>query len=151
LLAGRTRHHGHTRSQDIVTNQLEIGVAAAEEARKLLLHPGIDALEGLLEAGPGLPVDPPHRLIEGIQGGGQIGKLAIEVLLALALLLQLVNSREVYLTELLQVRTDLRQRMFPVWDAGVRRQILLDLSKLEMGLGELLRNRLATYARLLGG
>src|SRR5439155_70591 len=63
-LTRRTGHHRDTGRQDVLAHELEIGVAAAEKTWKFLLEPGIDALEGLLEARAGLLVDALHGLLE---------------------------------------------------------------------------------------
>src|SRR5690606_14493859 len=94
-LARRTRHDRDLRRQRIVADELEIRVATAEEARKLLLQPRIDAAEGVLEARARLAVDLAHRLFERFERGGQVGELPVEILLALRVLLQFVDRREI--------------------------------------------------------
>ena len=104
LLSWRPGHDGHACRQDVVADELEVGVPTAEQPGKLLLEAGVDALVGLLEPVARLLVDPPHGLIEGVQCRGQIGKLAIQVVLTLSLLLQLVDGGQVDLPQLLEVR-----------------------------------------------
>ena len=82
---------------------------------------------------------------------GEVRELAVEVFLALGLLLQLVDGGEVHLAELLDVRLHALQRVFPDGHAGVGGQALLDLRQLEARGGELLRDGLATHARFLRG
>ena len=50
-----------------------------------------------------------HRLLESLQCRGEVGKLPVEIFLALGLFLQLVNRGEVDLAELLDVTAHLRQ------------------------------------------
>jgi hypothetical protein len=56
-LARRARHDGHAGVQQVLAGELQVGVAAAEDARKELLQALVDPIEGLLEARPGLAVD----------------------------------------------------------------------------------------------
>jgi hypothetical protein len=53
-LAGRARHDRDASLEHVLADELEIGVAAAEEPRELLLQAGVDAVEGVLEARAGL-------------------------------------------------------------------------------------------------
>ncbi len=126
-------------------------MSAAEQARKLLLQAGIDALEGLLEPRAGLLVDPAHGLLEGIQRRGEVRVLAVEVLLALGLLLQLIDRGEIHLAELLQVDAHLRERLLPLRHARLFREPRVNLRKLEARLGKLLGEALPPDPGFLGG
>ena len=88
-------------------------MATAEQPRELVLEAGVDAIEGVLEARAGFLVDLAHRLFERVERLGEIGELAVEILLALALFLQLVDGGEVHLAELLEVGARGVQRFLP--------------------------------------
>src|SRR5579871_4526428 len=77
FLARGTCHDGNAGRENIFADQLQVRMTAAEQLRKLLLEAGIDSLERFLEASPGFLVDPAHRLIEGLERRGQVGKLTV--------------------------------------------------------------------------
>jgi hypothetical protein len=56
-LAGRLGHDRDAGVQHILAGQFQMGLAAAEQARKQILQAGVDPLEGVLEAGAGLAVN----------------------------------------------------------------------------------------------
>src|SRR5579863_182751 len=151
LLAGRAGHDGDARVQGIVAHELEVRVPAAEEPRKALLQTGVDALESLLEARARLLVAAPHRLLDGVERGGQVVELPIQVLLALGLLLELVDRGEVDLAEPLDARARLGEPVLPCRDRRIGREGLLHFRELEARLRELLGERLAPDTVLLRG
>src|ERR1700680_4958332 len=103
------RHDGNSRGEHILTDELKVGMAAAEELGKLLLQARVDALERLFEARARLPINATHRLLERDQRVGQISVLAVKIVLALRLLFQLINSGEIDLTQLLDVEAHFRE------------------------------------------
>ena len=70
-------------------------MAAAEQAREQFLDAAVDPVEGVLEAAAGFPVDLADGRLQGLKGRGQVGVLGVQVLLALALLLELGDRRQV--------------------------------------------------------
>ena len=88
-------------------------MTAAEQAREALLQAGIDAIERVLEARARFAVDLADRRFERLQRVGQILELPIEVFLALGLLLELVDRRQVDLAEALDLLRQVRERLFP--------------------------------------
>src|ERR1700733_14202855 len=102
-LAGRARHGGDPGLEHIFADEFQVRMATAEESRKFLLQPGVDALESLLEARARLLIDPPHGLIERRQRLEKVTVLPIEVLLAFALFFELIDGRKIHLSELLHI------------------------------------------------
>jgi hypothetical protein len=96
-------------------------------------------------------LDLAHRLFERVERGGDVGELPVEVFLALAGLLELVDGGQVHLAQLLEVDARRVQRFFPGRDRGVRGETGEDLGELETRGGELLRQALAAHARFLRG
>src|SRR6202012_5406595 len=135
--------------ENIVADELQISMATAEQPRKLLLHAGIDALESLFKARARLLVDTAHRLIQRLERRGQILELPIEILLALAPLLELVAGGQIDLTQLVHVRADLGKRVLPVENVGFGCEIAWHLGQIEMRLRELFGHGLATHSRFL--
>src|SRR4029077_10860453 len=129
LLAGRPRHHGNARGELVLAHELEIGVSAAKEPWELLAQAGVDALEGVLEARARLAIDTPHRFGEGIERRGEIGELAIEVLLALALVAQLIDRGEIDRTEPLGVGAGLGELLLPGKNIRIRGELRLHLAE----------------------
>src|SRR5450631_4154780 len=103
-LARRARHYGDSRGEHILAHEFKIGVAAAEEPWKLLLQSRVDALERLFKAGAGLFINAPHCLLKGDERIVQISVLAVKIVLALSLFLELVDRGEIHLSQLLDVR-----------------------------------------------
>src|SRR5580693_7454526 len=130
--AGRTRHDGDPGGQHVLADELEVSMTSAEQAREFILEPGVDALEGLLEARARLTIDAAHRLIEGREGIGEIGELTVEIFLALGVLLELVDRSEVDLAELLEIRAQLGERLLPLRHVRFGRESLADLSEIEL-------------------
>ena len=122
---------------------------ASEQARELVAQAGVDALEGVLEARARLLVDAPHGLIERGERGGEVGKLAVEILLALRLFLELIDGGEIDLTEPLDVGARLLQGLLPGRYGGRRVEVGQHLGELATGLRELLGQGRAAHVRLL--
>ena len=67
----------------------------------------------MLEARARLLVDLAHGLFERAERRGDVGELPVEVFLALARFLQLVDGGQVHLAQLLEVRARGGQRFLP--------------------------------------
>ena len=148
-LAGRTRHDGDAGFEDVFADQLQVGMTAAEQLREFVLQAGVDAVEGVLEARARFLVDLAHRLFERGERGGDVGELPVEVFLALARFLELVDGREVHLAELLEIGARALQRFFPGRHRGIGGQPGEDLREIEARGGELLHEAFAAHARFL--
>ena len=81
----------HAGREQIVAGQLQIRVAAAEQAREQLLDAGVDAVERFLEARARFLVDLADRAFERFERGGEIGQLRVEIGLALRLLVEFLD------------------------------------------------------------
>jgi hypothetical protein len=68
---------------------------AAEEAREQLLDARVDAIECFLEALARFLVDLADRAFERFERGREVGELRVEVGLALGLLVEFLDRREV--------------------------------------------------------
>src|SRR5271155_2772607 len=147
-LSRRTRHDGHAGRRPLLARELEVGMAAAEQAREFLLEACIDLLEGILEACAGLAIDLAHGRLQGLQRVGQILALPVEVFLALGLLLELADGREIHLAQALDLALGLLQLRFPARDRGLRREPADQDGELEMSRRELLPDALAAHAHL---
>ena len=123
---------------------------AAEQAREFLLQAGVHLLEGLLEARAGLFVDLAHRLLERAQRIRQVGVLAVQVFLALGLLLELIDRGEIHLAQPRHVGTHGAELVLPARRVRIRRQRRDDLREFMLGGHELLGERLAANPALLG-
>src|SRR4029077_3797458 len=121
----------------------------AEEPWKLLAQTRVDALERVLEARAGLAVDAPHGFGERIERRREIGELAIEIFLALALIAQLIDRGEVHRAESLDIATRVGELLLPGGHIRVRRKLRLHARELAAGLRELLGERRAPHVRLL--
>ena len=151
-LARRTRHHGDAGFFGLLFRDFEIGVAAAEQTRKFLLQSGIHPIEGVLETRPRLAIDLAHRRFERLQRIGQILALAVQVLLALRLFLELADGRQVHLPQ---------RSIFPLVSSSCRFPGFHALasaaspapasSKTEARGRQLFGDALAAYAHLLRG
>src|SRR6185312_14273816 len=148
-LTRRTGHHGDTRAQRIIPDELEVGMPASEEPREFLLEAGVDLLERLVEPRPGLLVDAAHRVLERRKSIREVLELPIEVLLALAVLRELVDRREIDLAELPDRGASLGEPLLPGERIGIGGESLLDLLEREPRRRELLRERLAAHSNLL--
>ena len=113
------------------------------------MQAGVDAVERVFEARARFLVDLAHRLFERGERGGDVGELAVEVFLALARFLQLVDGREVHLAELLEVGARAVQRFFPGRHRGIGGETGEDLGEVEARGGELLDEAFAAHARFL--
>src|SRR4051812_30836984 len=95
LLAGRPRHHGHASQQYVFAVELEISMASAEESREQPAEPLVRLFEHLLEPGSRLAIDPANCVLECLERFGEVRVLRVEIRLALGLLFELVDRREV--------------------------------------------------------
>src|SRR6185436_1242965 len=148
-LARRTRHDRNARVEDVLAGQLQVSVTAAEQFREALLQTGIDAVERVLEARARLAVDLADRRFERFERVGQILELAVQVFLALGLVLELVDGREVHLPEALDLAGDFREIRLPGGHVRFRRHLLIHRGELELRSFELLQQRLAPDLELL--
>ena len=148
-LARRARHDGDAGRQHVFADQLQVRVAAAEQLREFVLEAVVDAVERVLEARARFLVDLAHRLFERGQRRGDVGVLAVEVFLALARFLELVDGREIHLPEFLEIGARARQRFFPGRHRGIGREPREDFREFEARGRELLDDAFAAYARFL--
>src|SRR5208283_4272904 len=95
-------------------------MASAEQPRKLLLEAGIHPVEGILEARARFAVDLPHRRFESLERVGQILALPVQILLALGLLFELADRREIHLAQALDLSLHLLDLRFPARYRGLR-------------------------------
>ena len=112
-LAGRARHDRHAGVEQVLAGEFQVGVAAAEQARIQLLHAGVDAVEGVLEAAAGLAVDLADRVFQRFQRGGQVGVLRVEVFLALRGFGVFRDRGEVDRLQPAQLGVEIGDRLFP--------------------------------------
>ena len=126
-------------------------MAAAEQARELLAQPGVDALEGILEARARLLVDAAHRILQRGQRRVQVGELPVQVFLALGVLAQFIDRRKIDLPELLDLGARLGEGGLPFEHAGLGGKTGEHARQIGAGLGELLGQRRTPHVRLLGG
>src|SRR5690606_19189110 len=132
-----------------LARQLEVRVAAAEQARETLLQSGVDAVERILEARARFTVDFADRRLEGLERLGEILELSVEVFLALGLLLELIDRGEIHLTEPLDLAGKLGEAALPFGDIRLWRHFLVDLLQIELRGAELLEQRFAPHLQLL--
>jgi hypothetical protein len=92
-------------------------MAAAEQPRKFLLEAGIHPIERVLKARARLAIDFAHRGLERLQRVGQILALAVQIFLALRLLLEFADRGEVDLAQALDLALGLLELSLP----GLRR------------------------------
>ena len=90
-----------------------------------------------------------HRLFERGERGSHVGELAVEVFLALARFLQLVDGGEVHLAQLLEIGAGAVQRLFPGRHRRIGGEAREDFGEVEARGGELLDDAFATHARFL--
>ena len=90
-----------------------------------------------------------HRLFERGERGGHVGELPVEVFLALARFLELVDGGEIHLAQLLEVGARVVQRLFPGRHRGIGRETRENFGEVEARGGELLDDAFATHARFL--
>ena len=88
-------------------------MTATEQAREKLLKAVIDPVVRLLETAAGLPVDAPDGLLQGLQGAGDVSVLVVQVRLALRLLLELVDGRQVDVAQAADPRRYLLEPLLP--------------------------------------
>ena len=81
-------------------------------------------LEGVLEARARLLVDLAHGLLERGQRIGQVGELAIQVVLALGLLLELIDRGEIDLSQARHIGAQSIDLLLPGRDIRLRGQAL---------------------------
>ncbi len=93
------RHDRDTGIQQVVAGKLQIGMTAAEHLGKQFLQATVDAVEVFLEARPGFPVDLADGVFQGVERVFQVRVLAVQVVLALGLLLVFVDGRQVDLAQ----------------------------------------------------
>src|SRR5690242_20129712 len=91
-LARRMRDYLHARIENFLAGQQQLRLTAAEERRKELREIGVDDVERLLQQLARLAVDLPDRGLERRHRLGEIGRLPIEVALALGRLRKLVEG-----------------------------------------------------------
>src|SRR5262249_57485945 len=94
-------------------------------------------------------VDGGHGFGEGSEWGGEVGELTVEVLLALALIAQLVDGGEIHRAEPLDVGACGAEALFPGRDVSLRWQLRLHGGELATALRELLGERRTAHVRLL--
>src|SRR5690606_19796716 len=147
-LAGRPRHDGDARLEEILAVELQIGMAAAEETREEPPQPLIRLVERLLETRAGFPIYLSDRLLERLERFGEIRELRVEVLLALGLLLELVDRGEIDRPKALDLPLDRFERLVPDGRRRILGKLGEDLLELETGLLKLLGDGLETDLRL---
>ena len=84
-----------------------------------------------------------------VERRGDVGKLAVEVFLALARLLELVDGREIHLPEFLEIGARASQRFLPGRHRGIGSEPREDLREFEARGRKLLDESFAPYARFL--
>ena len=117
--------------------------------REFVLQSAVDAVEGVLETGSRLAVDLADGLLERVQGIRKVGELPVEVLLALGLLLQLVDRRQVDGAETLDPFGDFHELLIPREDGRILGERGRHPLEIELGRRKLLDQRLAADTRLL--
>ncbi len=122
----------------------------AEQPRKFLLQTRIHTIEGFLKASARFAVDLTHRGLQSLQCIGEILALAVEILLALGLLLVLADGRQVDLPEALDLAARVLKLRFPALDRSAVGHVRLQRLELEIGGGQLFSEALAAHAYLLG-
>src|SRR5882762_3119932 len=95
-----TSHDLHAAIENLLARHDELGLAAAKEHREHLAKTAIHGIERALQQGPRFAVDTADRVLEGLQGGGEVRGLGIEKLLAFLARRQLIERRHVDRAEL---------------------------------------------------
>ena len=149
-LARWARHDRNARGERIIADELQIGVTAAEQARKFVLQAGVDTIEGVVETRARLPIHLAHGLIEGVQCIRDIGELTIQIGLALVLRGELIDRGQIDLAELFDVQAQLLEPLLPGLRLRVRVEIREHGAELTTRSRELLEQSLASHARGLG-
>ncbi len=108
-------------------------MTAAEQARVQLLHAGVDAVEGVLEAAPGFAVDLLDRAFQCFQCRDQIVVLRVQVLLALLGFAVFGDGGQVDGLQPADAGFQIRHGLFPCADIGVVRQFGQHLRQLQSG------------------
>ena len=125
-LPRRAGHECHAGVQPVLAGSHEAGAAASEEFRKQVLQVFVDTLEGVLETGSSVPIDPPDGVSQGRQRGIEILALRIPVsAFSLRPLLVLVYRRQVDRPQSRSPRFNPRQRLDPDGFRRVARQVSL--------------------------
>ena len=113
------------------------------------MQAGVDAVEGVLEARARLAVDLAHRRLERLQCVGEILALPVQVLLALGLLLEFADRREIHLAQALDLALGLLQLRFPGLDRRLRCERGEQFREFEVRRRQLFGDAFAAHAHLL--
>ena len=145
------RHDRDAGLEHVLAVHLEVGVAAAEQARKEPPQTLIGFLESLLESRARFAVDLADRVLERLERFGQVGELRVEILLAFRLFLELVDGGQVDSAEPLEPALELLERVVPHDFRRVRRQAERDLVEQEARRRELLAHGFRADLRFARG
>src|SRR5436190_5020209 len=148
-LARRARHDRDAGVEQVVADKLEVGVAAAEQAREELADARVDAIERLLEARARLAVDLLDRALERIQRLGQVLVLRVEVVLALGLLAEFLDRGQVHGLEPPHLLAQVLELRLPGRRVGAFGQLGLQRLGREPERGDVLDQGLGAQARAL--
>src|SRR5512142_2345037 len=99
-LARRLRHYLNAAVEDLLASHDELRLAAAEERGEERAEVPVHAVESLAQQLACLAVDLADRVLERFHRLLEVGRLRIEVALALAARAQLLHRRQVHGTEL---------------------------------------------------
>ena len=95
FLAGRTRHDGHTGSQEVVAYHFEGGFAAAKQGREEGLDFAVDSVEGFFETLFGFVVDLGDGFFQKRDSGLHVFALAAVVAIAFARFFEFLQGGKV--------------------------------------------------------
>src|SRR4029079_3996686 len=112
---------------------------SAEKAREQTSEPLVRLFEYFLEPCSSLPIDPADRILERFERFREVRVLRIEIRLALGLLLELVDRREIDSAEALDPSLELLERLVPRGERRVWRQLRYDLFSLARRSGGMSR------------
>src|SRR6185295_14934077 len=99
-LARRVRHHLYPGIEDLFAGHEELRLAAAEEHGEQRAEMAVHAVEGLAQQLAGLAVDAPDGVLQRLHRLLEVGGLRVEVPLALAARVELLERRQVNRAEL---------------------------------------------------
>ncbi len=99
LLARWLRHYLYAGVENFFTGHRQLRIAATEQDREQFAEMPINLVKGILQQVTCLYVDLVDRILQGIDGFGQICVLRIEEILALRCLRQFIQCGQVHRAE----------------------------------------------------
>ena len=121
---------------------------AAEKPGENTFQALVDVVEGLLKPGAGFALNLSNCLFQGVQGGGKVVVLRIEILLTLRLLVELLNCGKIDRTESFDLFAHFLKHLLPAHGIGVSRHFLEDHLQRCPVSREILHDGLTTYFKL---